>query len=200
MEGWLGYSEANGKHKHIIDLYNTQQPLPRGYKVQYTDEWCAATVTAAGIAAGLSDIILGECSCSAMIRLYQAVGRWMERDDYRPSPGDILMYDWDDTGVGENTGAPEHVGIVEDVGMQTITVIEGNKGGAVARRYVPINGRYIRGYCLPDYKSKEAAQMTVEQAKEIIKREVGLADDTIQYLWSYRFGDELLIKIAEALK
>lgn len=31
MHGWLGYSEANGKFKAIIDLYNTQRPLPRGY-------------------------------------------------------------------------------------------------------------------------------------------------------------------------
>ena len=30
---WLGYSEANGKFKGIIDLYNTQRPLPRGYAV-----------------------------------------------------------------------------------------------------------------------------------------------------------------------
>ena len=34
MRGWLGYSEANGKFKAIIDLYNTQRPLPRGYAVQ----------------------------------------------------------------------------------------------------------------------------------------------------------------------
>lgn len=30
MRGWLGWSEANGKFKAIIDLYNTQKPLPRG--------------------------------------------------------------------------------------------------------------------------------------------------------------------------
>lgn len=56
---WLGYSEANGKFKGIIDLYNTQRPLPRGYAVQYDDEWCATYVTAVGIQAGLHDIILG---------------------------------------------------------------------------------------------------------------------------------------------
>ena len=50
MRGWLGWSEANGKFRSIIDLYNTQRPLPRGYAVQYDDEWCATTVTAAGMA------------------------------------------------------------------------------------------------------------------------------------------------------
>ena len=158
MRGWLGYSEKNGKFRSIIDLYNTQKPLPVGYKVKYTDEWCAATVTAAGIQAGLHDIILGECSCSRMIALYQAVGRWMENDAYRPQPGDIIMYDWDDTGAGENKGAPEHVGIVAEVNGNTLTIIEGNKGQAVATRTMAVNGRYIRGYCLPDYAGKAESE------------------------------------------
>lgn len=158
MRGWLGYSEKNGKFRSIIDLYNTQKPLPVGYKVKYTDEWCAATVTAAGIQAGLHDIILGECSCSRMIALYQAVGRWMENDAYRPQLGDIIMYDWDDTGAGENKGAPEHVGIVAEVNGNTLTIIEGNKGQAVATRTMAVNGRYIRGYCLPDYAGKAESE------------------------------------------
>ena len=158
MRGWLGYSEKNGKFRSIIDLYNTQKPLPVGYKVKYTDEWCATAVTAAGIQAGLHDIILGECSCSRMIALYQAAGRWMENDAYRPQPGDIIMYDWDDTGAGENKGTPEHVGIVAEVNGNTLTIIEGNKGQAVATRTMAVNGRYIRGYCLPDYASKAESE------------------------------------------
>lgn len=157
MRSWLGWSEKNGKSKAIIDLYNTQRPLPRGYKVQYTDEWCATTVTAAGIKAGLSDIILGECSCSRMVELYKAAGRWEERDGYRPQIGDIIMYHWQD---GSNyastdcTAPPNHVGIVAEVAGNMLTIIEGNKGEAVATRKVAVNGRYIRGYCLPDYASK----------------------------------------------
>lgn len=169
MRGWLGWSEANGKYRAIIDLYNTQRPLPRGYAVQYDDEWCATTVTAAGMAAGLSDIILGECSCSRMIALYQAAGRWQESDAYRPQAGDIIMYDWQDTGAGDNTGAPDHVGIVEKVVGNIITIIEGNKGEAVARRTMAVNSRYIRGYCLPDYASKAESEveeiMTYDQWK-----------------------------------
>lgn len=48
-----------GKFKAIIDLYNTQKPLPVGYKRSTPDEWCAATVTAAGMQAGLSRHYLG---------------------------------------------------------------------------------------------------------------------------------------------
>lgn len=178
MRGWLGYNEKNGKFKAIIDLYNTQKPLPVGYKVKYTDEWCATAVTAAGMKAGLSDIILGECSCSRMIALYQAVGRWMENDAYRPQPGDIIMYDWDDTGAGENKGAPEHVGIVAEVKGNTLTIIEGNKGQAVATRTMTVNGRYIRGYCLPDYASKaesedddmDISKLTDQQIRDLADR------------------------------
>ena len=58
---------------------------------------------AAGIQAGLHDIIFGECGCGKMIELYQAAGRWKENDAYRPEPGGIIMYDWQDTGKGDNT-------------------------------------------------------------------------------------------------
>lgn len=167
---WLGYSEANGKFKGIIDLYNTQRPLPRGYAVQYDDEWCATYVTAVGIQAGLHDIILGECSCSRMIELYRAKGLWQERDDYRPEVGDIIMYYWKDGkdyATTDCTKPPNHVGIVAARDGNTITVIEGNKGEAVAYRTVQVNGRYIRGYCRPDYVSKA----TEEEVEEVVRYE-----------------------------
>ena len=165
MRGWLGWSETNGKYRAIIDLYNTQDPRPRGYPVQYDDEWCATCVTAAGIQAGLHDIILGECGCGKMIELYRAAGRWEENDAYRPEAGDIIMYDWQDSGKGDNTGGADHVGIVEKVVGNTITIIEGNKGEAVARRTLAVNGRYIRGYCLPDYASKAEEDDDMDQSK-----------------------------------
>ena len=175
MRSWLGWSEANRKFRAIIDLYNTQKPLPRGYKLQYDDEWCAATVTAAGIQAGLEDIIFGECSCSRMVALYQKAGRWMEDDAYKPQIGDIVMYRWDD-GINyastDNTSSPNHVGMVAEVNGRVLTIIEGNKGQKVATRSLFVNGRYIRGYCLPDYKSKseEDDDMSYEQFEQYMNR------------------------------
>ena len=93
-----------------------------------------------------------------MIVLYQEKGLWMEDDAYRPQPGDIIMYDWQDSGSGDNRGAPDHVGIVEVVDGGTLTIIEGNKGREVARRTLAVGGRYIRGYCLPDYAGKAAKE------------------------------------------
>ena len=42
---------------------------------------------------------------------------------------------------------------------QVITVIEGNKNDKVDTRLVNCNGRYIRGYGLPDYSSKATPEV-----------------------------------------
>lgn len=154
MQGWLGWNESNGKHKKIIDIYNSHKPLARGYAVKYTDDWFAAAVSAAFISAGLTDIGPTECSCAQMVTLYKKIGRWMEDERYTPNPGDLILYDWGDNGIGDNTGTPRHVGIVEKVSGGVITAIEGNRNKAVSRRTIAVNGRFIRGYCLPDYAAK----------------------------------------------
>ena len=152
--GYLGSKEADGSHRKIIDGYNAHKPLARGYLVKYTDAWCATFVSFVGIVCGLTDIMPTECGCGAMIELYKKKGRWQENDAYRPQPADIIMYDWDDNGAGDCTGYPEHVGLVEAVDGNTITVIEGNMSDKVGERKLQVNGRYIRGYCLPDYAGK----------------------------------------------
>jgi len=151
MRGWLGYSGANGKYKEIVDLYNNHEPLARDYKLQYTDAWCAAAVSAAFIEAGMTDIAPTEVSCSQMIERYKELGQWQEDDGYVPKPGDVIMYDWQDGGTGDNRGGADHVGIVEKVEGTVITVIEGNKNNAVERRTVTVGGQYIRGYGTPNY-------------------------------------------------
>ena len=186
-ETWLGCKESNGTHKKIIDLYNSVKPLPRGYAVQYNDAWCATFVTAVGIAAGLSDIILRECGCSNMVQLYKNAGRWQENDAHRPNVGDVVFYDWQDNGKGDNTGNPDHVGIVCSVSGNTIKVIEGNKNNAVEYRDLQVNGKYIRGYGLPDYASKATAEKPAEKsvaevAKEVLAGKWGNGADRKQQL------------------
>ena len=163
---YLGCKESDGSHKKIIDLYNSQKPLPVGYKVTYDDAWCATFVSAVAVKLGLTDIILPECSCSRMVALYQKAGRWTENDAYVPNPGDLIMYDWQDNGIGDNTGAPDHVGIVCGVDGNVVSVIEGNKNDSVAIRTVKVNGRYIRGYCLPNYVAKASAEPVKDWAGE----------------------------------
>lgn len=176
MKGWLGWSEANGKFKRIIDVYNNHKPLAQGYKVKYTDEWCATAVSAAFIKAGLTDIGFTECSCNRMIDLYKAKGRWEEKDSYVPKIGDVIMYDWQDNGVGDNVGSADHVGLVTAINGTKLTIIEGNKGEAVAYRSINVNGKYIRGYCLPNYASKASKPVeivsTATYSKEAFIRDV----------------------------
>ena len=123
----------------------------------YTDAWCSTFASAVAIKAGLTDIIPTECGCGKHIELFKQLGSWEENDAHVPQPGDYIFYDWQDNGVGDNTGAADHVGIVEKVSGQTITVIEGNMSNAVGRRTLKVNGRYIRGYGVPKYGSRAAA-------------------------------------------
>ena len=162
-----GYNEKTGGHKQIIDIYNRNLPLPRGYKVKYTDEWCATFVSAMAIKAGLSDIIPLECGCGQMIQLFKAKNAWVESDAYIPMPGDIIFYDWQDSGSGENTGWPDHVGIVAKVSGSTIQVIEGNMTSAVGYRRIHVNAKYIRGYGVPKYGSKATGNPVENQKLKV---------------------------------
>ena len=149
---FIGCKESDGSHRQIIDIYNAHKPLARGYAVKYTDAWCATFVSAMAIKCGLTDIIPTECSCGKMIDLFKKLGTWQENDAHVPEPGDVVFYDWDDSGKGDNTGGSDHVGIVEKVSGSNITIIEGNYYNAVKRRNIKVNGRYIRGYGVPKYK------------------------------------------------
>lgn len=170
-QGWLGKNEADGSHREIIDLYNRNR-LPGTYAMSYDDPWCAAFVSAVGMAAGLRDVILPHVNCDGMIASYKLAGCWVEDDAYTPAPGDLIFYDWQDSGAGDNTGSSDHVGIVVDVRGEQITVIEGNKSDKVEYRTVTRNARYIRGYGVPNYAAGKvpAQPETVIRGIPLVKR------------------------------
>lgn len=153
---WLGAKEGSTAHKKIIDTYNTHKPLARGYKVKYSDSWCAAFVSAVAIACGYTDIIPTECGCQRMIERFKKLGCWVEADGYVPNPGDVCFYDWQDSGKGDCTGWSDHVGYVEKVEDGTITLIEGNRSNRVKRCTLKVDGKYIRGYGVPKYDAEPA--------------------------------------------
>ena len=156
MKSWIGKNEVDGSFREIIDIYNSHTPRARGYKLQYSDEWCAGTVSAAAIATGNTNAVPLEVSCHYMIEGAKAKGIWVENDSYVPQGGDIILYDWQDSGIGDNTGNPDHVGVVEYTSGGIIHVIEGNNGEKVARRELSVNGRYIRGFIVPKYSNNTA--------------------------------------------
>ena len=171
---WLGCNEADGTHKKIIDIYNTQNPLPRRYKVQYTDAWCATFVSAVAVKLGYTSIIPTECSCNYMIEGFKRIGCWVENDAYTPKPADVIFYDWQDSGVGDDVGSSDHVGYVDSCDGVNIVVIEGNKNNAVERRTLKVNGRYIRGFGVPKYTTDSVNNTNNNNKKSVeeVAREV----------------------------
>lgn len=155
-EAWLGAKTGSAQHKEIIRIYNAQRPLPRGTQMQESWAWCAVFVSAVSLKLGLRDIMPTEMSCHQMMLLYKKLGRWVENDAYVPSPGDVILYDWQDGAnyaSTDNTGTPDHVGIVTSCDGITIRVIEGNVSNKVDTRVLVVNGRYVRGFGIPDYAS-----------------------------------------------
>lgn len=152
---WLGIKEGSRDHRQILDIYNSIRPLPRGYAMGASDPWCAAFISAAAVMAGVGGLVPLECSCSRIIEKARSMGIWVEDDGHIPAIGDWVLYNWDAKKTGDDTGAPDHVGIVIGTENAELLVVEGNYDNAVKLRRVPINGEKIRGFVCPKYESEE---------------------------------------------
>ena len=164
-EKWLGLKATDKSNAIILSVYNNNKPLPRGYKVKHGDNWCATFASAVFIAVGYTDIFPVECSCGQLIEKAKKMGIWVENDAYIPQAGDCVLYDWDDNGKGDDTGWPEHIGIVTYVNKDSgyMVVTEGNYSKSVKKRTININGRYIRGYVTPKFNGTyKASDDTVQ--------------------------------------
>ena len=172
---YVGVKEGSAQHKSIVDTYNQIKPLPSGYKLKYTDPWCAGYVSTIASLCKLLDIIPAECSCGRMIALAKKMGIWVENDAYVPKVGDAILYDWNDSGSGDNTGDPEHIGIVVSVSNGVIKIVEGNYHDAVGYRNIAVNGRYIRGYIAFNFASKAtSSKPSNSSSKEMCKVELAI--------------------------
>ena len=163
---YLGATTGSAKHKEILAAYNGQKSLPRGVKMTTSMPWCATFVSAIAVLCDYTSIIPTECSCPQMINLAKKKGIWVENDSYKPSIGDIILYDWQDSGKGDNTGEADHIGYVESVSGNTMTILEGNMGNEakVGRRTLQVNGKYIRGFITPKYTAV-APRVTAKDKK-----------------------------------
>lgn len=189
-QAWIGKNEADGSHKEIIDVYNSHKPLARGYKMMCiangdskNDDWCSCFVSAVAIKLGYTDIIPTEVGCGKHIELFKAMGAWVENDAHVPKAGDVIFYNWNDSGVGDCTSGASHVGIVEKVVGDTIHLIEGNYGDAVKRRTLQVNGRYIRGYGVPKYDAEVAEDKPVAEPVVETKTITQLAREVLKGKW-----------------
>ena len=153
---YVGASKYGAKHKELIKAFNSVKP--HGYTASTRDAWCAEAWSAWQILAGNTQKeVPMSCNCGQIIADAKKLGIWIENDGFRPSKGDAILYDWEDSGRGDNTGTPNHIGMVYDVDSTNIYVVEGNKGSSSScgKRVIPINGRYIRGFVHPHYRGSE---------------------------------------------
>lgn len=194
-KSYLGVSTGSAKHKEIVNKYNTQKSLPRGYKMTYKDPWCATFVSAIAMMCGYTDIIPTECSCGFMVDKAKKMGIWQEKDNYVPKPGDIIMYDWDDNGKGDCTGWPDHTGFVETSYNGSFTTIEGNSGngaGIVRRSNLKVDQVKIRGFICPKYTAEKApsSKTTIKKIPltiDLPELHLGDKNETVK-LWQWLIG------------
>lgn len=168
-KAWAGARQGSATHHEIIDLYNANRPSGY-YKMTYSDAWCATYVSAVAVKSKVTAILPMECSCQRMITLFQNKKSWVENDAYKPLPGDVIFFDWNDgTGYAtkDNTAVSHHVGLIYAQSGDNMTTIEGNTtiknaNGVpitvngknvygVEYRTMKVNGRYIRGFGVPKY-------------------------------------------------
>lgn len=165
INAWVGATKGSEKHLDILKVYNSHKPLAVGYLVKPTDDYCATTASAAYIRAGIAEYTGTECGVERWVKLAAKMGIWVEDDAHVPKIGDACVYDWQDNGTGDCTGAADHVGIVTAVYDNLFIVTEGNMGGGkVGTRKMSINGRYIRGFICPDF-AEIAKKMPGEYAE-----------------------------------
>ena len=169
IQAWIGAKKGSALHAEILAVYNGYKPLARGYTMKTTDAYCAATVSAAYIRAGIAAWTGTECGVEKFTLVAKARGIWVESDAHVPAVGDACVYDWQDNGVGDCVGSGDHIGIVTASNGTTFTVTEGNmSGGVVGTRNVKVNARYIRGFICPDFAAI-AAELSGKHEREEIE-------------------------------
>ncbi|NLM20094.1 MAG: SH3 domain-containing protein [Clostridiaceae bacterium] len=160
---WIGTNERNMGHKYIIDTYNKQPNLPRGYPMSYKDPWCAAFVSFIGIQTKTTDILGREVSVYYHMKFFMKKGQWIEDGTITPRPGDLVAFSWNAT-KQPNNDFPNHIGFVESIDNGYFYTIEGNASlvnntspedlgiDYVERKRYEIGSRVIRGFARPNYK------------------------------------------------
>ena len=148
----VGTSTGSAAHQRMVEDYNSVKPLPVGYAVKNTDDWCDVFVTVVFQREGLSHLVGRECGVERHIQIFKKLGIWNEDGTTTPQSGDIITFNWDKN-TQQNDGWADHIGIVERVENGWIHTIEGNSSNGVVRRNTYRVGHgNIRGFARPRYQ------------------------------------------------
>lgn len=188
---WLGVTKYSARHAELLRHYNSIRPLPMGYVLKSSDDWCDGFVTVIAKLAGAYDLIGAECGVERHKKIFKAKGIWLGLIE--PRAGDIVIFHWG----GDRNGFAHHIGYVESFDGTYITTIEGNttKNGVscVARNTFKWNASVIQGYARPHYglsegKEPVSAKTVDELAQEVLQGKHGGGDDRKRSLGS-RYED-----------
>ena len=147
----VGVRGGTAAHHQLVNDYNSVRPLPVGYAVKDSDDWCDVFVTTIFQREGLSGLIGRECGVERHIQIFKRLGIWNENGASTPKAGDIITFNWDQDSQ-PNNGFADHIGIVESVSNGIIHTIEGNSGNQVRRNTYRIGHGNIRGFASPRYQ------------------------------------------------
>lgn len=119
-------------------------------------DWCACFVSWCASEAGMIEdgMVPMFAEVNEGIRWFQEQDRWVDAESaelvkvYRPKPGTIVFFDWEQDDVAD------HVGIVEVCRNGMVHTIEGNSGDMVARRYCIRDSSAIIGFGDTNYDKK----------------------------------------------
>lgn len=147
----VGVRGGSAAHHQLVNDYNSVRPLPVGYAVKNSDDWCDIFVTTVFQREGLSGLIGRECGVERHIQIFKRLGIWNEDGTITPKAGDIITFNWDQNSQ-QNNGFADHIGIVESVSNGFIHTIEGNSNDQVRRNTYRIGHGNIRGFASPRYQ------------------------------------------------
>lgn len=88
-----------------------------------------------------------------------------------------------------------------EAAQELIFYLKNLYSGVEVKRHKDCNNTSCPGKNFPsDAIIQKEIIMTIDKAKEIVKVKAGLENSTINFLLCYKYGEELLIKLAKAMK
>lgn len=147
-----GRAFTAGGNEAIVEVALTQlgneggEPYWSWYGFDSRVEWCACFVSWCGSQCGYLDagILPMFSGCSDGVSWFQSQGLW-QGQDYEPSAGDVIFFDW------EGDGAVDHVGLVEKCENGVVYTVEGNSGDMVKEHSYSVGSASVSGYGTPAY-------------------------------------------------
>ena len=148
----IGLAEPTGDDKYI-SWYNSVT----GASLALDSPWCAMFTSWVYRNAKVPTSSLPTfASCTVAVDWAKKNKLWYSRlTNYTPKPGVVIVFDWN------TDGRQDHVGIVETVTANQITVIEGNTSDSVGRRTYSRTSKYILGYIDVPYPDEDSTTPVV---------------------------------------